>query len=153
MFSNCCCARKSDWRPKFVAIHEEANHRVVHEHGLGETNGFAGQAFEARTERQMFAFDLLGVDFADGMSSGGKMTVINPGGIGVKMFQPKGLEQLVQLDKHLIRPTPKRIRQDHSREMINGVPQPTPMSLVLHKTPHLINLRRLNSANFHGKGV
>lgn len=101
----------------------------------------------------MFAFDLLGVDFADGMSGGGEMAVLDPSGIGVKMLQPKWLQQLVQLDKHFIRSTPERIRQDHSGEVIYGVPQPALVSLVLHETLHLIDLRRFNSANFHGNGV
>lgn len=40
MFPNCCWVRESDWCPEFVTIHEEANHRVVHEDGFRETNSF-----------------------------------------------------------------------------------------------------------------
>ena len=37
-----------DWNAKFIAIHKESNHGVVHEDGLGETNSFARQALESR---------------------------------------------------------------------------------------------------------
>jgi len=42
----------------------------MHEHGLGETDGFAREPLDASAPRQVFAFDLLRVGFADGMSRG-----------------------------------------------------------------------------------
>jgi len=32
---------KLDWRPELVAIHKEANHRIMHEDRFGETNSFS----------------------------------------------------------------------------------------------------------------
>jgi hypothetical protein len=42
----------------------------------------------------MFALNLLGVDFPDGMRSGGEMAVVDPSGIGVEMHETKRREQL-----------------------------------------------------------
>jgi hypothetical protein len=33
--------------------------------------------------------------------------------------------------------------------MINGMPQPALLSFALHKTPHLIDLRRLHAADLY----
>ena len=60
----------------------------------------------------MFAFDLLGMDFTDGMSGGGEMAVVDPSRIRIEMDQAKRFEQLLQFDKDLIRATPKHIGQD-----------------------------------------
>ena len=65
--------------------------------GFRETNCFSCQPLDPRPQRQMFAFDLLGVDFADGMGSCWQMTSIDSGSIGIKVHEPKRLEQLLQL--------------------------------------------------------
>ena len=57
----------------------------------------------------MFALNLLGVDFPNSMSRGGEMTVIDSGRICVEVHEAKGLEQLLQLDKDFICPTPEHI--------------------------------------------
>jgi len=43
----------------------------------------------------MFAFNLLGVEFVDRVSSGGEMAVVDPGPIRVEVDQAKGFEQLL----------------------------------------------------------
>ena len=66
----------------------------MHEDGFGETNCFASQSLDPCPWRQMFAFDLLGVAFADGMGRGGQGPLIDSSPIGLKVDQPKGLEQV-----------------------------------------------------------
>jgi hypothetical protein len=97
----------------------------------------------------MLAFDLLRVGFADGVSRGGEMAVVDSRRIRIAMLQPKRLEQLLSLDTHFIRSTPEHICQDDSGEMGNRMPQPPLVGFAPHKTPHLINLRSFNSADFH----
>jgi hypothetical protein len=71
---------------KFIAIHKESNHGVVHEYGLGETDCFAREPFNASAEREMFALNLLSVDFADGMSPGGEVAIVDSGGIRIEVY-------------------------------------------------------------------
>jgi hypothetical protein len=97
----------------------------------------------------MFAFNLLGVDFPDSMSSGGEMAILDPSRIRIEMHQPERLEQFLQLDKHLIRATPEHICQDHPRQMVNRMPQPALMHFTLHETPHLIDFCRLDPADLY----
>jgi hypothetical protein len=99
-----------DGSAELITIHKEANHRIMHEHGCGETNGFVSQPLDPCSQCQMFAFDLLRVDFADGVGRSGKMALIDARCIRVAVLQPNGLEQLLQLNKNRIRATPERIR-------------------------------------------
>ena len=86
---------KLDWRPKLVAIHNETDHRVMQEHGFGETNWFACQSLDPGPQRQMFAFDLLRVAFADGMGRSRQVPLIDSGSIGIKVHEPTGLQQVL----------------------------------------------------------
>ena len=70
----------------------------------------------------MFAFDLLDVGLANGMRSRGQVPFIDPSPIRLEVLQAKGLEQLLQFDKDCIRTPPKRIRQHHATQVINGMP-------------------------------
>jgi hypothetical protein len=97
----------------------------------------------------MFAFNLLGVDFADGMRGGGEVAVVDSRRIGVEVHQAKRLEHLFQLYKNLIGSAPKHIRQDHSSQMINRMPQPALVGFAPDKTPHLIDLGRFHAADFY----
>ena len=60
----------------------------------------------------MFALNLLGVEFADRVSGGGEMAVVDSGGIRVEVLQAKGREQLLQRQKDLVRAGPERVGQD-----------------------------------------
>jgi hypothetical protein len=51
----------------------------MHEDGLGETKCFARQALDSGAQREMFAFNLLRVAFAHGVSSRWKVTVVDSG--------------------------------------------------------------------------
>jgi hypothetical protein len=114
----------------------------MHEHGLRETNSFARESLDTSAQGQMFSFDLLRVEFADGVGRGREVAVIDSCRIGVKVHEPKRLEHLLQLQKDRIGPIPEDIGQDHPSEMINRVPQPPLVGFAPHKTPHLIDLRR-----------
>ena len=96
----------------------------------------------------MFAFDLLCVEFADGVGRGREVAGIDSRRIGVKVHQTKRLEQLLQLSEDLIRPAPEHLGQDDAGQMINRVPQPALVGFAPHATPHLLDLRRLHAAHF-----
>jgi len=96
----------------------------------------------------VFALDLLGVGFANGMRSRGQVPFIDTSSIRVEVLQAKGLEQLLQLDKDFIRTTPEGIRQDYATQMINRMPQPAPVRFAADKTPHLIDFRGLHAPYF-----
>ena len=49
----------SDYTVKFNAVHISSDDEVVHQTRAGKTQRLAGSAFEARPQREMFAFDLL----------------------------------------------------------------------------------------------
>ena len=57
------------------------------------------------------------------------------------MCEPKGLQQRLELEKDGILATTKDIRQDRSRAMVNGMPEPAWVAFVPDKRPHLIHLR------------
>jgi hypothetical protein len=94
----------------------------------------------------MLALNLLGVDFAHSMGRGGEVAVVHSGPLRVKVHEAKRLEQLWQLDKDLIRPTPEHLGQDHPGQMINRMPPPALMGFAADKTPPLIDLRGLDTA-------
>src|SRR5262245_31937757 len=73
------------WGTKLIAIHKQANHRIVHEDRFRETNSFSCQPLEPRTQRQLFAFNLLRRDFADGMGGSRKVAVRDSCRIGIKV--------------------------------------------------------------------
>jgi hypothetical protein len=97
----------------------------------------------------MFAFDLLGMSFPDGVVGGRQVTLIDASGIGVKVDNPKGLEQGLQLLKDCIGPGAQGIGQDRPREVINRVPQPALVRFAPDKTPPLIHLRSLHSTHLY----
>ena len=82
----------------------------MHEDGLRETNCFARQALAAGAQREMFAFNLLRVDFTDGVSGSRQGTIVDASRIGIKVLQPTRLEQLLQLAKDPIRSPAERLR-------------------------------------------
>ena len=94
----------------------------------------------------MFAFDLLRIALTHSMSRGWQMPFIDAGPSGVKVHQPKGLQQLLSLPKDRSCSTAKRIRQDHARQMINRLPQPALLSFAPDKTPHFLDLCGFHAA-------
>ena len=120
----------------------------MHEDRFGETHSFAGSALDPGPQREVFAFNLLGVGLANGRRRRGQVPFIDPSPIRIEVLQAKGLEQLLQFDKDGIRAPPKRIRQHHATQVINGMPQPPLVRFAFDKTPHLIHLGGLHAPHF-----
>jgi hypothetical protein len=72
----------------------------------------------------MLPLDLLGVVLAWIVLCGIELTRVRTPMIGVIAGDPKGLQQLRQLHKHLILTVAKHVRQHRTCAMIDGVPQP-----------------------------
>ena len=125
----------------------------MHEDGLRETEGFTSKPLEASTQRERFAFNLLGVNFAHRRDGRGEMAVVDSGRIGVEMPQAKRLEQLLQLNTDPIRSAPQRLREDYSRQMGDRMPHPALVGFASHNTPPLLNLRRLHPTDLYGHRV
>jgi hypothetical protein len=70
----------------------------------------------------VFALALLRRDFADGGGRSREMAVLDSRTIPIEVHDPKGLEQVLQLQKDLIGPAPEHIGQNDPSEMINRLP-------------------------------
>ena len=97
----------------------------------------------------MLTLDLLGILFARARHISVQMPGIRPPMIGIKAREPQGLQQRFELQKDLILATPKDLRQDRSRVVIDGMPQPPLVFLLTDKTPHLIHLGFTSALNVH----
>ncbi len=95
--------------PKLKAIDEQTEDEIVHLRGLREADGFAYQALDPCTQRQMFAFQLLGMVFPHYMERGIKMALVCAPAIGVKAGDPKRYQERFQFQQCLIFPPPKYI--------------------------------------------
>ena len=98
----------------------------------------------------MLPLDFLGVAFACSMLFRVKVTRVRAPMIGIIMREPKGLQQRLELDKDGVLATTKDLRQDRSRVMVNGMPEPAWVAFVADKRPHLIHLRFASSLNVYG---
>jgi hypothetical protein len=56
----------------------------VQEDELGETHGFARHTLDSGVQHELFAFNLLRLEFTHGMTSRGKVLVRDSGRIGIK---------------------------------------------------------------------
>jgi hypothetical protein len=97
----------------------------------------------------MFALDLLRVPLARVMLVGIEMPGIRTPIIGVIAFDAKRLEQRFELQKHLILPPTKDLRQHLARVVIDRLPQPALRGLLPHIGPHLIDFRFLSPLDHH----
>src|SRR5262249_30260638 len=84
---------------KLIPIHKEANHGVVHQHRLRKANRLTSQPLDASTQRQMFALDLLRLALTHRVVDCGEVPFVDASAIGIKVDNPKGLEQGLQLLK------------------------------------------------------
>lgn len=116
--------------PKGIAVHKQADHEVVHLRRFREANGLANQTFDACPQRQMFALDFLRVAFAGGVLFRVKMTRVRPSRIGIIVREAKGFQEHFEFEEDLICAAPKDIRQNRSRTVINGMPEPTGVGFV-----------------------
>jgi hypothetical protein len=145
----------SNRQAKFVAIDKQANDDIVHLHGFGKANGLACQTLDARAQRQMLPFNLLGLAFTRGVDCGLQLTLISSPVICQESRDPKGFQQGFQLQKHVILTPAKDIRSHGTRPVINRMPEPALLLLLPHKAPHFINFRFVypTDRDFHVAGV
>src|SRR2546426_3752446 len=88
----------------------------------------------------MLPLDFLSVPFACSMLFRVEVTHVCAPMICIVMCEPKRLQQRLEFEKDGILATTKDIRQDYSRTMVNGMPEPAWIPLVVDKRPHLIHL-------------
>ena len=69
--------------------------------------------------------------------------------IGIKAREPKGLQQRFEPQKNLVFTTPKDIRQNHPRMVVDRMPQSAWIPFVADKRPHLIDFRFARLLNVH----
>ena len=101
----------SHWQPKLIAIDKQPNDDVMHLGRSGKADRLAGEPFDPGPQGQMFALDLLRVPLARLVLVGIEMPGVRAPIIGVIARDAKRLEQRFELQKHLILPPPKDIRQ------------------------------------------
>src|SRR5215468_12325736 len=82
-----------------------------------------------------------------------KMTCVCAPMIGMIARDPKRLQQRFQLQKHLVFAAAKDIRQDGSGAMIDGMPEPSLLFFLAHKTPHFVHLGFASTLNVHSNGI
>jgi hypothetical protein len=128
----------SDGSPKFVAIDEEAHDQIVHRARFGKTDRATHEPLDPCTQIDVLAFDLLRMGFANRVLRGIEMTLVGAPAIGIEAGDVKGCQELLQLERHLILPSPKDIRQHGPTVMINGMPEPPRLGFLADITPHLI---------------
>ena len=69
--------------------------------------------------------------------------------IGIKARQTKRFQQRFEPQENFVLTTPKNIRQDGTRMVIDRMPQPAWILFVANKRPHLINFRFAGLLNVH----
>jgi len=117
----------------------------VHLDRFREADRLADSPFDPRAQRQMLPLDLLSVPFARAVHFSVQMPRVRAPMIGIKTGEPEGLQQCFALQKDGIFAASKDIRSDHTRVMINRMPQPAWGAFVADKRPHLIHLGFLPS--------
>jgi hypothetical protein len=120
---------------------EETNHPIVHNRRFGKTHGASHETLNASPQIDTFALNGLRVLFANGMLLGGEMALVGAASIGVKARDTERFQQLFELQKDCILPSPKDVCQHGPTVLINGVPQPPRLRFLAHVTPYLIELR------------
>src|SRR5215475_11600097 len=88
----------------------------------------------------MLPFYFLRVPFARAMHFRLQMPSVCAPMIGIKAGQAKRFQQRFELQKYLIFPATKHIRQDGTGMMIDGMPQPPWFLFLADKTPHFVHL-------------
>ncbi len=121
----------------------------MHLYRFREADRLADSPFDTRPQRQMLALNFLRVPFAGAVNFGCQMPCVRPPVIRREACEAKGLQQRLELQKDLIFPTAKDIRQDGSCMMIDRMPQPALVAFLPNKAPHLVNLSFPSLLNVH----
>jgi hypothetical protein len=97
----------SDSYPKFVAVDEETQHEIMHRGRFGKTDRTTHEPLDPRTQIDVLAFDLLRMGFANRVLRGINMTLVGAPSIGRESGDVQRGQELLQLEKHVILPSPK----------------------------------------------
>lgn len=92
---------------------------------------------------------VLRVAFAWHMGVGCQMPDVCPPVIGEEACDPKGFQQGLELQEHLVLATAKYIRQDLDDPVIESMPQLPWLLLLAHEAPHFVDLCGLHLVNAH----
>ncbi len=98
----------------------------------------------------MLALDLLGIPFPLAVHLRVQMPGVCTPVIGIKAGETKGFQQRFEPQENLVLTTPKDLRQDYPRVVVDRMPQPTGVAFVADKRPHLIHLSFTRLLNVHG---
>src|SRR5713101_1513411 len=77
------------------------------------------------------------------------MSCVRPPMVRREACEAEGLQQRLELQKDLILPTAKDIRQDGSCMMIDRMPQPALVPFLPNKAPHLVSLCLASALDVH----
>src|SRR5262245_23036562 len=98
----------------------------------------------------MLAFTLLRVALARTMALRREMPSIRPPPIGEEAPDPKRPQEGFELQEHFILATAKHLRHYFPSAVIDGVPPPAWLFLLLHKALQFVGLDSLNPHNIDG---
>ena len=112
----------------------------MHNVRTGKTERLASQAFAARPQREMFAFDLLHHRLPYCMLLRRKMPLIDPRLVRVITCDTKGGKQSLEFQEHRILPGADDVREYFPRMMIDRMPQLPCLLFGTDETPHFIEL-------------
>ncbi len=98
----------------------------------------------------MRALDLLGIPFPRAVHLRGQMPRVRTPMIGIKAGETKGFQQRFAPQENLVLTTPKHLRQDDTRVVIDGMPEPAWIAFVADKRPHLLHLGCAGLLKVHG---
>ena len=112
----------------------------MHEERAGNTERLAGEAVEARPQRQVLALDLLHQQLSYRVLLRWKMPLMNTRFISVITCDIQGGEQSLEFQGHRVFPGAHDTREHSPRPMIQRMPQPPCRRFGFDETPHFIEL-------------
>jgi len=112
----------------------------VHDARTGETQRLAGEAFQARPQREVLTLNLLHRQFSYRVLCGRKMPPIDARLVCVIPGEANGSQQATKSQELRILPGADDVREHSARVMINCMPQPLCLLSGADETLHLIEL-------------
>ena len=106
------CWALSDGSSKLIPIDEQPNHQIVHPFRLGKAQRATHEPLNPGPEIDVLALDFLRILLAHVVLLGIDMPLVGSPAIRVKLRDAKGLQQLLEFQKHVILPSSEHIGQD-----------------------------------------
>ena len=122
----------------------------MHDARAGDTQRLAGEAFQARPQRQVLALDLLHRQLPHCMLLGRKMSLIDTCLVRVITRDAKGGEQRVEFQERRILPSANDVCEHSPRVMIECMPEPPRGRSGADETPPFIELGGASCRGAHG---